>query len=306
VNVRLRPWQLAALGIGISVALVATAVYWRRARDYSAAELASLLPDRNGALFFADVALIRKSGAFSQLTNSPIPEEAEYRQFVEQTGFDYKSDLDGLLAYQSKGISLFLAKGSFDWKRLSDYAQSQGGKCVNGFCSAPTSKPGSHLSFFAIDKRTMGVGIGPNPSVARRLKTRVSKEPDPSIPDQPLWLLLPESALAETENLPAGTRQFAKLLAGAERTLFTLGPSGNRFELVMDVTCKTAEQAAVLRTDFQNLTVMLKNLIAREKQQPNPADLSGVLTAGSFSREDRHVIGRWPLEPAFLQSLGGD
>ncbi len=46
-------------------------------------------------------------------------------------------------------------------------------------------------------------------------------------------------------------------------------------------------------------------MMEREKQTPNPADLSGVLAARSFRRVDGRVVGRWPIERAFLWSLFG-
>jgi hypothetical protein len=48
---------------------------------------------------------------------------------------------------------------------------------------------------------------------------------------------------------------------------------------------------------------MLQKFIAREKQKPNPDDLSGVLTAGKFNRTDRHVIAYWPIPRALIFSL---
>jgi hypothetical protein len=51
-------------------------------------------------------------------------------------------------------------------------------------------------------------------------------------------------------------------------------------------------------------------MIARERQTPNPSDLSGVLTSGVFRQEGTRVHGSWPLGPAFLENLldgrGGD
>ena len=46
-------------------------------------------------------------------------------------------------------------------------------------------------------------------------------------------------------------------------------------------------------------------MIAREKKTPNPVDLSAVFSSGVFRREHRRVIGRWPVERAFLESILG-
>ena len=48
---------------------------------------------------------------------------------------------------------------------------------------------------------------------------------------------------------------------------------------------------------------LLQKLINRESQKPNPGDLSGILVQGSFSRVDRHVMGKWPVPREFMDSL---
>jgi hypothetical protein len=83
-----------------------------------------------------------------------------------------------------------------------------------------------------------------------------------------------------------------------------MGPEQQRYELAMDVTCKTAEEAAILRAQLEGITGLLKKLISRESQTPNPNDLSGILTAGVFQRVDRHVVGKWPVQKSFIESLG--
>ena len=87
--------------------------------------------------------------------------------------------------------------------------------------------------------------------------------------------------------------------------MFSLGPQGEKFELLMDVKCRTTEDAAVMKSQFEQLTKILQAFISREKQSPSSKDLSGVLTSGSFQRQSEHVIGIWPIEKAFIDSLGG-
>jgi hypothetical protein len=45
--------------------------------------------------------------------------------------------------------------------------------------------------------------------------------------------------------------------------------------------------------------------MAHEHQQPDPADLSAVLVAGSFRRDDRRVYGQWPIARAFVDAVTG-
>jgi hypothetical protein len=44
-------------------------------------------------------------------------------------------------------------------------------------------------------------------------------------------------------------------------------------------------------------------MIEREHQRPNPADLSGVLTSGTFHSDGSRVVGSWPIEHEFIQNL---
>jgi hypothetical protein len=109
----------------------------------------------------------------------------------------------------------------------------------------------------------------------------------------------------ELAQLPDGTRVIARALEPAENIVLTLGPSEQRFVLSLDATCRTPEDAAVLKAQLEGLTATLQKMIARENQKPNPNDLSGVLTAGTFERRDRHVLGRWPIEIAFINTIAG-
>ena len=48
---------------------------------------------------------------------------------------------------------------------------------------------------------------------------------------------------------------------------------------------------------------LLRDALAKEHQQPDPAGLSGVLAAGLFRADGPRVLGRWPIEKAFLQTV---
>jgi hypothetical protein len=73
----------------------------------------------------------------------------------------------------------------------------------------------------------------------------------------------------------------------------------------MDAACRSAADARALVTELRDTTARLRDLIARENQTPNANDLSGVLAAGAFELKDAHVLGRWPIERSFLESLAG-
>jgi hypothetical protein len=263
-------------------------------------------PPKAATVAFVDLRTLRDSGLLEKIANSTVSEEEDYKVFVAQTAFDYKNDLDSVLVSSAGDTQLALLTGRFDWKSLISYATSHGGNCRAGFCRIPASRPTRLVSFYAVYPNVMALAISSDEWAAGNVKAQARPRPAVGeIPVQPIWMLVPGSALKNVDSLPTGTRQFAKTLDGAEQVLFALGPSQDRFSVSMDVTCKTDQDAAILRSQLEALTALLKKVIESEKQTPNPGDLSGVLTSGVFQRVDRHVVGSWPIERAFLNALGG-
>ncbi len=305
MSYRFRPWQLALALVLVCAAAVVLVMNLRRSAPISAADMLSYIPPGESTLLYLDVQALRDSGILEKLAGSTVAEEPEYKKFIAESGFDYRTDLDAVLSSTSDLQQLFLLKGRFDWKSLIKYASSHGGVCVNGFCRIPGDTPNRSISFYPVGTNVLSLGISRDEFSAGNLHAPKKKlAPAAEVPPQPVWLTVPASTLQNVEKLPAGTKLFAKALAGAEKVVLALGPQQDRFELAMDVTCKTAEDAVRLRVELEGLTTMLGKLIAREKQTPNPSDLSGVLTAGSFQRVDRHVVGKWPIQKSFIEGLG--
>jgi hypothetical protein len=84
---------------------------------------------------------------------------------------------------------------------------------------------------------------------------------------------------------------------------FAAGPGPKGFELRLEAVCATPEIAELMTRRLSASTDLLKKMLDREHMKPNPNDLSGVLTAGSFSQKNERVIGVWPVERGFLESL---
>jgi hypothetical protein len=73
----------------------------------------------------------------------------------------------------------------------------------------------------------------------------------------------------------------------------------------MNVTCTTPEAASTMALQLENVTDLLRKMIEREHQAPNPRDLTGMLTSGTFQTQGRTVLGHWPVERAFIDTLAG-
>src|SRR5580704_8509955 len=105
---------------------------WSDARRFSDPRtLLSRFPVEDAIVLGADFASVRRAGL---LSDPKLPLEPEYRQFLDGTGFDYRKDLDSVLASFSKSGNFYIARGRFNWPRLRDYAAHQGGSCYQDLC----------------------------------------------------------------------------------------------------------------------------------------------------------------------------
>jgi hypothetical protein len=301
VTHRLRGW-LVVLG----VVLLCGGGWWlvdqRHERTIgSRSALLARLPARDAVIVEIDFAALRRAGLFDLLANSKAPEEAEYKQFVDNTEFDYARDLDLVLAsFSSKG-KYFLLKGRFDWSRLIAYVRSQGGECYNARCHMNGSTPDRKISFSALRPDIMALAVSKDPDAVGHL---VSTHPQPHssvAPVQPVSLSFSPSALKSIGALPSGTQIFAKSLEDAEEVMLALGPQGQDFQLTLSARCRNDRDAELLAAELERHTQLLRSMIARENRTPNPRDLSGVLTAGTFSRDGSRVTGRWPITHGFVE-----
>ncbi len=121
---------IVLLAVAIVIAAIAFVVYLRKR---SAPEVVRLLPDSN-AVLYAKLKTIRRLTSFGD--KPVVPQEAEYADFVNQTGIQFERDLDEVAFAihtvakppQRKGLpptnetrysEVFL--GRFDFQRLSAY-----------------------------------------------------------------------------------------------------------------------------------------------------------------------------------------
>jgi hypothetical protein len=270
----------------------------------STASLFARLPADDAVVVYIDFHALRNAGVLRLLGASRMLQEPEYRSFIEQTGFDYLNDLDSaLVSFHSSG-TYFLLRGRFDWKNLAEYTVNQGGSCYNTLCKINGSTPERKISYFPLQPGIMALAVSQDDSAVTRLEERRPRRKI-EIPAEPVWSLIPAGAIRDNANGPAGTRAFARALEGSDAVLFAAGLEGQGILLRMDAACRTHAAASALTGQLREVTARLRDLLARENQAPNASDLSGVLAAGAFEQKELHVLGRWPVERAFLQNLAG-
>jgi len=305
VRFRFQPWQLAVLLIAVCAAAVG-GIYWFRVRGgENPSDLVSFLPVTNATVVYIDVKRMRESAILDTIAGPKAAEEPEYQQFTDETGFIYKRDLDAVAMAFKDGQVFFAIRGRFRWKQLMDYAVRQGGSCRNSFCTVNSSQPHRRISFYPLRRDLMAMATSEDDFAAYQV-TRNAGKLALTPPKEPVWALVPAMALKGAQSLPAGTKAYAAALQNADQILFKLGPKDEhnpQLKLELEVTCRDPGAASALLVDFENTTDTLRKWIAREHQQPNPADLSGVLVSGSFRRDDRRFHGEWPISDAFLDAV---
>jgi hypothetical protein len=299
------PKVRAGLLIGSIVVACAASiggVFWYRSRALSPAAMWKRLPAGDAVVFYIDFEALRQGGFLQLFENAKTPEEPDYQRFVEKTSFNYKKDLDSVMAAFGPTGRFILAKGRFDWKSLRSYTESQQGQCYNSMCRMTGSTPDRRISFIPIQSGLMALAVSTDATAAMRLSSSASV-PDPQLPDAPLWASLPPRLLMSADNLPDGTRPFARAVAQAESVTLAFAPEGKRFALKLTVACRSDQDAYDAATQLTRVTDLLRRMIVLEKAAPNPGDLSGILVSGTFRNSGSKAYGTWPIERVFVENL---
>jgi len=268
------------------------------------------LPTVGALVVYIDFAALRAAGVQQLLEGSrqgeKAQEEPEYRSFVAKTDFDWKQDLDAAMVAFAPTGNFMLVKGRFDWKTLTNYVRGQDGNCNNSFCRMQGSTPERRISFFPLQSGVMALAVSSDEAAALRMSS-IDPRPDREIPAAPVWISIPPSIVGSGQALPEGTQMFARSLEGAQSVTLALSPQGDAFAARLDVRCGNAADAAGIAGQLTKATSILRELIAHENKQPNPADLSGFLTSGTFQQAGTRVEGHWPVgRQLIVNLLGGE
>jgi hypothetical protein len=294
---------VAVVFVVVCIGSVAGLYLWYASEDSTTADLLARLPVENSTVLFADIEALRDSGLLELLAGTGVDEEPDYREFVDKTGFDYRSDLDSVLAAFHTSDSYFLARGRFEWRQLNRYVKDQGGFCQNGRCLLHGSVPERRISYVAITYNVMALASSVDAWAVLAMEQRGNEPPRWSIPDEPFWVSIPAASLMAAKWLPVGTQSFARALAEKDRVIFSIGQAETGYEAKVRVECSSARDASGLAAELQRVTDLLRDLIRLENKTPNPNDLSGVLSSGVFEHSGYAVIGRWPVSREFLEAI---
>jgi len=269
------------------------------------ADLIKLLPPGDLTTFYMNIAALRQARLLRLLSGVTPAAENEYRNFVESTQFDYARDMDALAGGFDGSQTFFLIRGRFDWNRLRRFAVAHGGTCGDEDCRAPGTKPRRWISFLRIQPDTVALAIGENPSAADMLRPPGRRSQDAPQGD-PVWVSVSPTLMKDPTGLPKPLQIFALSLQPAASVVLSAGQaehSNEAFTVQLEAAFPNAPSADTTCKQLQIQTRMLKLELAREDHQPNPADLTGMLTAGTFQVGNTRVFGTWPVRKELLNAL---
>lgn len=285
-----RAKTISILGAGVLIlAGMAGVALWNARIPTDPESLLKRLSTQDAAVVGVDFNALRRGGFIQWLDRSTVPEEADYQAFVRETGFDYKRDLDFVLASFAPDGEFFLVKGTFNWAKIEEYVLQQHGSCFDHLCRVTGSTQERHISFFPLKHNLMAMAVAPDDTAAARLQ-KLGPQSDIVVPAAPVWMTLSAGALRGSRHFT----EFASALTGADRVTLTATPSGAAFEARLDAICRDAQQAGTLTMQLRTLT----NMVPRDA-----SGVAGLLRSGTFEQSSSHVFGHWPVSADFVQSI---
>lgn len=142
-----------AAGVLLLAGTFLTYPWWSQRQS---SELSVYLPKEAGSVISVDIAQLRRIGL---LGGKEFPWEAEYRNFMAATSFDFERDLDRVLLHLGDDKNVYLASGRFHWPKLRQYVLDNSGKCVDRACSIASSQAGKYVSYFPLGEDAIAVAL---------------------------------------------------------------------------------------------------------------------------------------------------
>lgn len=285
------------IGLGASAfILISLAVIgyqrWVGSSESARAEALALMPVDASAVVFADFDELRHAAFIAQLYAwAPKPQaDAEYAQFVNDTGFDYERDLDRLaLAVEKHGADstlLAIADGKFDRERISAYASKSGTVATNGgheIYSISVNGSPKKISFTFLSKKRMaltdaadlGVFLTVNKKVGDQAEWRARFE---RLAGSPVFAVIRQDAAAGSAlaaQAPGGlsSPQLSSLLDQLQWITLAGKPDNDRLRVVVDGECPSDSTVRQL-SDLLNGVIILAQAglnDPKSRQQLDPA-----------------------------------
>jgi hypothetical protein len=261
-----------------------------------------MLPPDNAVYAYLNVSALRSAGILEKLAGPVSGEEADYRKFVADSGFNYREDLDSLAVAFREGDIYYAAQGRFDWAKLEAFAPAHGGSCERFLCRMAGSEPGRDVTYYMPRTNVLAIAVSRHATAGDMIAPGTWRN-QPRIDNVGMWVSAPPPALKDLNSVPAALRPFLEPLRDSTSAVFTLGQAKEDFELKLVATAKDGAGAAKIAKQYSDVTTLVTRLLESEKTPVSEADLSGMLTGGRFNTKDQEVTGIWPISKELVESL---
>jgi hypothetical protein len=320
--------------VAVVVVLVAAVFFgyrkWGVQNGSARDEALALMPADSSAILFADFGELRQAPFVAKLYSwAPKPQaDADYAQFVKETGFDYERDLDRMaIAVEKRGqdSTLFaILDGKFDRQKISAYALKDGSAVKTAgreIFSVPVSGSTKRIIFAFLrndrialtDDANLAVYLDAKerPQVVSEWRARFER-----LAGSPVFAVIRQDAAvgaALAAQAPGGLRspQLSTLLDQLQWITLAGKPENDRLRVVAEGEC-TAEATARQLVDVMNGVVILAQgglNDAKTRQQLDPAMREAyleLLKSADVSKIDRgdtkSVRLVFEITPAFLEA----
>jgi len=322
---------VAVIGLTVLGAAAFYAYERRSGRISSArADMLAMMPSDASAVVFADLVELRSSSFLAQLYSwAPAPSpDADYAQFLKDTGFNYERDLDRLaIAWMnSGGDSTFLAvaDGKFDWQKISAVALKSGTHAkLNGRDVFSASENGGawKLSFTFLSENRIALTDGPALSVALNARKRDEDTAEwrsrfERLGGSPVFAVIRQDAApgsALSSQAPGGFRspELSTLLNQLQWITVAGKPEGDRLRLIAEGECASEQTMRALADVLNGVLLLAQSGLndAKTRQQLDPALRAAYLDTlksadvSTFDRgETKSVRLVFDITPAFLEA----
>ncbi len=293
-------------------------------------EALALMPSDASAILFVDFSELRQAAFIAQLYAwAPKPQtDADYAQFVKETGFDYERHLDriaiAILKHGQDSALFAIVNGKFDRQRISAYALKDGTSAKVGgreIFSVPLSGTAKKISFAFLKNDRIAVTNDEDLTAllnAKKPSDEVSewRARFERLAGSPVFAVFRQDAAVGTTlaaQAPGGLRspQLSTLLDQLQWITLAGKPENNLLRVVAEGEC-TAETTARQLADVMNGVVILAEGGLNEpkvRQQLDPAMHDAymeLLKSADVSKIDRgdtkSVRLVFEITPAFLKA----
>lgn len=294
----------------VSVAVLGAGIYFfyerfAVSRGDSRESLLRSLPADASTVIYVDFAELRQGEVLKSVSDwsAAATTDADYKQFVNQTGFDYERDLDRVgIAVVNRGATrnyFVLADGNFDRKKIGDYLRKNGtGEQKGGgeifHYATPNSNPSLSSAerwisiAFLSDRRLSltdlpGLPAGPEANRASVGRTEWTERFERLAGTPVFALIRQDAAIGELLNnrTPGGLRspQLAQLLNQLLWVSIAGKPEGKDFRAVVEGECPNEATMRQL-SDFMNGIAIMAGAGLNDpklRQQMDPAEREAYL-----------------------------